>query len=53
MIPELGQFSLILAFAIAILLGVYPLLGAQWGRLGMMSTANPTPACTNSACTCA
>ncbi|MCE9967464.1 cytochrome c biogenesis protein CcsA, partial [Aeromonas salmonicida] len=41
MIPELGQFSLILAFAIAILLGVYPLLGAQWGRLGMMSTARP------------
>ena len=41
MIQELGQFSLILAFAIAILLGVYPLLGAQWGRLGMMSTARP------------
>ncbi len=31
MIPELGQFSLILAFATAILLGSYPLLGASWG----------------------
>ncbi|MFA7260460.1 MAG: heme lyase NrfEFG subunit NrfE, partial [Aeromonas bestiarum] len=41
MIPELGQFSLILAFATALLLGVYPLLGAQWGRLGMMSAARP------------
>ena len=41
MIPELGQFSLILAFATALLLGSYPLLGAKWGRLGMMSAARP------------
>lgn len=40
MIPELGQFSLILAFATALLLGSYPLLGAKWG-LGMMSAARP------------
>ncbi|HDO1382941.1 TPA: heme lyase CcmF/NrfE family subunit [Aeromonas veronii] len=41
MIPELGQFALILAFATALLLGSYPLLGASWGRLGMMSAARP------------
>lgn len=41
MIPELGQFALILAFATALLLGSYPLLGAKWGRLGMMSAARP------------
>ena len=41
MIPELGQFSLILAFATALLLGSYPLIGAHLGRLGMMSAARP------------
>lgn len=33
MIPELGQFSLILAFATALLLGSYPLLGPNGGAL--------------------
>lgn len=31
MIPELGQFALILAFATALLLGSYPLIGAKLG----------------------
>ena len=39
--PELGQFSLILAFATALLLGSYPLTGPILGRLGMMSAACP------------
>ncbi|MDO2950864.1 heme lyase CcmF/NrfE family subunit [Aeromonas simiae] len=41
MMPELGQFALILAFAVALLLGTYPLLGAHYGRLGMMNAARP------------
>ncbi|MFR9718070.1 heme lyase CcmF/NrfE family subunit [Aeromonas diversa] len=41
MIPELGQFALILSFAVALLLGTYPLLGAHYGRLGMMKAARP------------
>ena len=39
--PGIGQFSLILAFATALLLGSYPLIGAHLGRLGMMSAARP------------
>ena len=34
MIPELGHFALILAFAVAVLQGVLPLVGAGTGKFG-------------------
>nr|VFK36786.1 MAG: cytochrome c-type biogenesis protein CcmF [Candidatus Kentron sp. SD]VFK40410.1 MAG: cytochrome c-type biogenesis protein CcmF [Candidatus Kentron sp. SD]VFK78343.1 MAG: cytochrome c-type biogenesis protein CcmF [Candidatus Kentron sp. SD] len=39
MIPEIGHFSLILAFCLSILQGVIPLLGARRGNTAWMSVA--------------
>ena len=44
MIPELGQFSLILAFCLSILLGSVPLVGAAKGNQLWMSLARPLTA---------
>jgi len=41
MIPELGQFSLILAFCLALSLAILPLLGAQLQSVLLMRTARP------------
>jgi cytochrome c-type biogenesis protein CcmF len=41
MIPELGQFALILALLMALLLGTLPLIGAQTGRPRWMALARP------------
>ncbi len=41
MIPEIGQFSLILALAASLILSIYPLLGATRGNVGMMLLARP------------
>ncbi|MEQ8954298.1 MAG: cytochrome c-type biogenesis CcmF C-terminal domain-containing protein, partial [Gammaproteobacteria bacterium] len=44
MIPELGQFALILAFCLSILLGTLPLVGAASNNLLWMSLARPLSA---------
>ncbi len=44
MIPELGQFSLILAFCLSILLGVMPLAGAATGNRLWMNMGRPLSA---------
>ncbi|GAB2897375.1 heme lyase CcmF/NrfE family subunit [Uliginosibacterium flavum] len=41
MIPELGHFSLILAFVIAAVLGSLPMIGAQRGDAALMAIARP------------
>jgi cytochrome c-type biogenesis protein CcmF len=41
MFPELGNFSLSIALALALLLGVIPLFGAQRGDARLMSAARP------------
>jgi len=41
MTPELGHFALILAFAVAILQGVAPLIGAQRGQAQWIALARP------------
>ena len=41
MIPELGHFSLILALALALLLGTLPLYGAARNNLTLMALARP------------
>jgi len=41
MIPELGHFALILAFFVAIVQGVLPLVGAQTGRAEWLAVARP------------
>ncbi|MGF1614271.1 MAG: heme lyase CcmF/NrfE family subunit [Gammaproteobacteria bacterium] len=41
MIPELGHFALILAFCMALVQGILPLIGAQRGRLAWMAVAFP------------
>ena len=41
MIPELGQFLLILALGVSIVQGVLPLMGAQKGRADWMALARP------------
>ena len=41
MIPELGQFTLVLALASALVLSIYPLLGASRGNTAMMLLARP------------
>ena len=41
MIVELGHFALILAFVIAILQAVIPLVGAQKGWAGWMAVGEP------------
>ena len=40
-IPEIGQFSLILALAASVILSIYPLIGASRGNTGMMLLARP------------
>ena len=42
MIPELGQFALILALCVAALMGTLPLAGAQQGRREWMQLARPS-----------
>ncbi len=44
MIPEIGQFSLILAFSLSIILGTLPLLGAHQNNYLWMSLARPLSA---------
>tara|TARA_B100000029_G_scaffold515943_1_gene625678 strand:+ start:3762 stop:5729 length:1968 start_codon:yes stop_codon:yes gene_type:complete len=41
MIPEIGQFSLILALGLASIQAIVPLLGAFWGRNDLMAIARP------------
>ena len=41
MIPELGQFALILALAVAVIQTLLPVLGAAWGRTRWMAVARP------------
>lgn len=41
MIPEIGQFTLILALAATVVLSIYPLLGAARGNVRMMLLARP------------
>jgi len=41
MIPELGLFALIVALAVALLLGTLPLVGAQRGIVAWMALARP------------
>jgi len=41
MIPELGQLSLILAFCLAVVQSVLPLLGAYTGNAGLIAVARP------------
>lgn len=44
MIPELGHFSLILAFCLSIILGTLPIIGASTNNLLWMSLARPLAA---------
>ncbi len=41
MVPELGQFALVLAFVIALTQGILPLAGAARGNAAWMSVARP------------
>ena len=41
MIPELGQFALVMALAVAIIQTVFPLLGAHLKHRGWMAVAAP------------
>jgi cytochrome c-type biogenesis protein CcmF len=41
MIPEIGQFTLVLALCVAIVLGTLPLIGAQLGRREWLVLARP------------
>jgi len=41
MIPELGQFILMLALAVALVQGIVPMVGAQRGRADWMALARP------------
>ncbi len=41
MIPELGHFALTLAFCIAVIQFIFPLIGAQRGDSGWMAVARP------------
>ena len=41
MIPELGQFALILALAVAVIQTLLPILDAAWGRTRWMAVARP------------
>ena len=51
MIPEIGNFALVLALAIALIQSVVPMLGAARGRLDWMLLARPVHPITKSACT--
>lgn len=42
MIPEIGQFALILALAVALMQSVLPLMGAQSGRVVLMESGRTT-----------
>ena len=42
MIPEIGQFALVLALAIAIVQSILPIVGASMGRLLWMESAKTT-----------
>jgi cytochrome c-type biogenesis protein CcmF len=42
MIPELGQFALILALGMACIQALFPLVGATQGNFTWMSLARPT-----------
>lgn len=44
MIPEIGQFALVLALAIAIVQSILPIVGASMGRLLWMESAKTTAA---------
>ena len=44
MIPELGQFSLILALGVALVQGVFPTVGGVRGDLRLMGIARPAAA---------
>jgi cytochrome c-type biogenesis protein CcmF len=44
MIPELGQFSLILALAVALVQGIVPIVGGLRGDVRLMSIARPAAA---------
>ncbi len=41
MIPEIGQFALILALSLALVQAIFPLVGASNGDAAMMATAKP------------
>ena len=41
MIPELGNFALILACIVALILGTLPLIGAHTNRLAWVALARP------------
>ena len=41
MIPEIGNFSLILAFVLAMVLGVLPIVGSLIGNGSLMALAKP------------
>ena len=41
MIPELGQLGLILALCVGLVQGVFPLLGAHYGRQEWTALARP------------
>ena len=44
MTPELGHFALILAFCVALVQGILPLVGAQQGRSAWIALARPAAA---------
>ena len=44
MVPELGNFALILAFCLSVLLGILPMVGAARGNLVWMGLARPLTA---------
>ena len=44
MIPELGHFSLIMAFSLSVILGTLPLIGASRGITLWMNLARPVSA---------
>ena len=41
MIPELGQFVLIVALVLALIQGILPLIGAHKGNAALMALARP------------
>ena len=41
MIPELGQFALILALCLALVMATLPLAGASYGKADWMAQARP------------
>ena len=44
MVPELGQFSLILALGVALVQGIVPIVGGIRGDVRLMSIARPAAA---------